>query len=489
MGLLQMQMAHSKKQTLSVYFLTGSSTKSVSVFDSDAIANLLHMEALVATLVKYGNTGEYLPYLAESWQQNEQKTIFKFAFNNKYTDESGRSITPLEFYSSLKFLLKQYSRQSNPPIFSQLIGWENFKNGSSSEIAGIKTTDSSIQFSFDTPISGLLEFLSMPYYGYYNQDNFTASGDWKDNKKIIASGEYSLDSFSEKKIVLKRRNLEYGKIPSSFERIEINSEPEVKEDYAEGLIGPSLIIVDSKNDLSIPDHKVLRATPTILALVELNSKSNNTDVQEYKNYIYNSLVKIRDANIQESDFVTLSKGFFINDFESPKLPIEKVAKHINLRIHKLQTAKSNYYLYLTDLIKNKLSEIENISTEFSSPDPSATIIQRNKSTPNYDLRIKIVDVGYRAENWVIKMMFCSDLGVSLEDPTKNICHLTQRFEKGEFLQNETFAEEFENLVQKDLQIVPFFKTGFKFIYSNSIDPISISQTTNVPRLDMIKILQ
>jgi hypothetical protein len=39
-------------KNLNVFFVNSKKDKSVSVFDSDSIGNLLHMEALVSTLVK-----------------------------------------------------------------------------------------------------------------------------------------------------------------------------------------------------------------------------------------------------------------------------------------------------------------------------------------------------------------------------------------------------------------------------------------------------
>lgn len=481
-----MQTAFSK-ETLSIYFLTGSQSKSVSVFDSDAIGNLLHMEALVATLVKYGNSGEYVPSLASSWIENEKKTIFRFNFKSQYFDESGDQITPLKFSKCLHLLLKEYSKKSDPPVFSNLIGWDDFKNGKRSIISGVIADEKFIEFRFSSSISGLLEFLSMPYYGYYNQANFNSDGTWKDNKKIISSGEYYLNNFSNDSISLSLRNQSSAPENSQFTNITIYSKSENQKNFSEDIIGPNLIILDSKTEVSVNEGETIKPTPTILAMVEINSRSATFQKNKYlKEQLYQHLTGIRKKYILESDFITPTEGFFKKISASNYSQSNSILEKTKIRIHKISSAKSSAYLYLLELIKTHLEKGLNIETEFYSAPPKQTIMERNAPDQNYEIRIKIVDIGYRAENWVLKMMFCSNLGVTLEDPSGDICKLTKDFENGNYLNHSDFEDEFEKIILKDKSIVPFFKTGFKFIYSKSVDPLSLSQTTNVPRIDMLR---
>src|SRR3989344_7506461 len=94
-----------KPMILEAILINSKKNRSLSVFDSDAMENLLHMEALVATLVKYGNTGSYEPYLAESWEVNDKKTIYKFNLTTELTDELNTPITAEKYKNSLLNLL------------------------------------------------------------------------------------------------------------------------------------------------------------------------------------------------------------------------------------------------------------------------------------------------------------------------------------------------------------------------------------------------
>ncbi len=188
--------ANLSSNTLHVSFIGQTKSKSVSVFDSDFVGNLIHMEALVGTLLKYGNTGKYEPYLAERWIANDKKTIYKFFIKNDIYDESDVKIDSDSYLASLTFLLGIYSKSYNPPVFDLLIGWSEFKKNPNVKIKGLisNKVDNSIEFHFEKSTSGLYEFLSMPYYGYYNLNDFNADGTWKDNLKITASAGYRIIS-------------------------------------------------------------------------------------------------------------------------------------------------------------------------------------------------------------------------------------------------------------------------------------------------------
>jgi hypothetical protein len=385
-------------------------------------------------------------------------------------------------------LLKKYSQSTTPPVFADLIGWDSFSSGKSSDIEGVIVKENALEFHFNKSVSGVLEFLSMPYYGYYNKDNFTPDGDWKDSKKIISSGSYSIKFIDDKMIILSLRKKNEVSFSNEFDTIQIRSGDIKPEDKPFIETGANLVVADFRENISLPNFVSLTTVPTMLAAVEINTKSRSfIENKLSKLEIYKKLTHLRQNNFKSENF-KIANGFYLDksksDLAEPLQLASKNDQKHKLTIHRIPGSKNSNYKLLLETLYAHLSEHYDVN--FYEDNKSKTIIERNLSSNNYDIRIKMVDIGHSAENWVIKMMFCSNLGVSFADPSGRICKLTEKYEKGEFLNQSDYEIEFERIVEDDKVIVPFFRTGYKFLVSNDLDLKSISQTTNVPRLELIR---
>jgi hypothetical protein len=106
----------------------------------------------------------------------------------------------------------------------------------------------------------------------------------------------------------------------------------------------------------------------------------------------------------------------------------------------------------------------------------------------YDIRLAGVDIGASAENWVVGMMFCSQIAISFPDPSGNVCQFVKSHEgrSGHYSDKE-YLKQFEKLVADDAAVIPLYHTGSYWLVSPDIDFEKVlAPTLVVPRFDKLR---
>ena len=96
---------------------------------SDTLWNLSVMQQVVGTLIQYGDAGEYLPYLAVEWKSSDENKIWTFQLRPGLKNQRGETIDAAAMRDSLLRSARRYSERQDPPLFSQLEGWDRWKSG------------------------------------------------------------------------------------------------------------------------------------------------------------------------------------------------------------------------------------------------------------------------------------------------------------------------------------------------------------------------
>lgn len=471
---------------LQVTLISHSRERSVSVYDSDLLGNLIHMEAIIGTLVRYGIQGVYEPYFAKGWSINKKNTEFKFFLEDGLLDEKGSPLNAESYYKSFHILLKKYSQTNEPPIFSSLIGWNEFKQSKTDHITGIKfdAAENTISFSFTKSVSGLMEFLAMPYYGFYNINDFNSDGTWKDKHKITATGGYKLISISDIEVILQQRENFKLNTNGTYKSISITSdasgEATVANDNQMFIHNTPIKFANTHSQI-----KTFKSIPTLLFTFEINPKSKALKEIKLRRAFYNLLKNATQRVVSQNSEFTPARGFYSDKLSSN---VETAGK-LNLPIItylKKKNPTPTKYDKISELILTELASKDGLQIKITDNVPGQQYVKPQQFNSDFDFRIKAADIGYKPETWVIKMMFCSDMGVSFADPDKQVLKFTNDYEEGKFSDVIKFESEFEKILIDQATIVPIFRDGYSFSISRGIDPASISRTTNVPRIDLIK---
>ncbi|MBK7843541.1 MAG: hypothetical protein IPJ71_07565 [Bdellovibrionales bacterium] len=467
---------------------------------SDSFENQTILNALVGTLVKYDVSGRIEPYLASSWSKSNNGRRWEFSLHDHLECEDGTPITAKSYVLKLQQQLRTYAKSGRLMVFDQLEGWLEFTKGRASSILGLKTSgENSIIFEFTREQHELLEFLRMPYFGFWCDRNFV-DGKFRDDNKFTSSGSYLLRSNDNGRRLLIEKNQKWFSVSKSSPDVISFS----AKDIDETIVNNSRTIV--RLGASVPDfpsnhigsafHKV-RTAPFLLTAFVLSpltpsgffkSKRNRQILQSRlqrtsfpdwvsQNAIYPSasfyshLPSIERQNPRPPPFT-----HFINDeylYSDQKIIVSLPNRLGSLVCNYIQT-----------LAKELLSGIPDNRIVFETVD-SSDPITFNKLISNraFDIRVSTVDIGGNITNSIIDMMFCTKLGVSFPDPSGRICELVTKYKEFSREADEEYIQKFNQVLTEDAFVLPLFHSGLTSLFSEDIDPETIPSGTTHPRFE------
>lgn len=483
------------------YFLPpveGGFKRSVDPYDSDLSVNLSHMEQLVGTLVKHNSHDSYAPYLAESWIVDDSQLAWTFKFRTGLQCEDGTDINAENYISGLMLAFRNHALQKDTPIFSLLKGWSDFFNDRSAKIVGLKNIGKdTLRFEFMVPPSHwLIDYLSMPYFGFYCPSNFNENGKWRDKSKITSSGAYRLERWDHDADVITLQPRVDFKVDS-----DLTMSPTVSIKFASPEVAfksddNTLLLVNSlSQNFKAPDNwKHIQGVQGIGIFLILNAKRRVfSDIKSRK--LFASLIR-SEITKHSNDFKysLVSDVFFpdalgnraVRDDSSKDLDYSGLTFKANLKIQELNT-KDEHLAFLKTFILD-LSKKFNFDVDFVpkplSADADAEVSNREMETDIYFIG---VNKGSNANVGVIKMMFCSKLGVQLPDVSGEICRLTNSLESHDVnMTDAEYGQRFENILRADNSVIPMFHLGRHWFASPDLDVSALSPNMAIPRFDLIR---
>jgi hypothetical protein len=209
--------------------------------ESDALIHHIAFLSVYSGLVSDYKLGEIKGILAESWTHDSENRNWSFRISSGLKFENGKPISAEVIFRNFvrtAYLMKQQGSESG--VLENLIDLKALTSAASG-FSGLTYSADAIAFHFKDPIANLPAKLCRGLYNIADPDLFDAStGEWKDSKRVISSGPYLVEEWTDKKFTLKLR----GDYPSSlrhsnaFERITIIDEKSKEEDLgADAQIG------------------------------------------------------------------------------------------------------------------------------------------------------------------------------------------------------------------------------------------------------------
>lgn len=471
------------------YILTEErGTPSFNPLYSDTIVNLVFMEQLVSTLVKYAFDGKSENCLASTWRTAENGLRYSFTLRAGVRSDDGVPITAESYNKNLLRLFRLYIKANkNIPVFEQLCGFADFRNGLTPGIAGMSVNGNTLDFRFTANPDGILEFLSMPYYGFYSDKDFNKDGSWKDDHKITATGRWRLSSFNMDSVLLEKRKDWPDGNSASPDLVNVRMLPFLEA----AKLPPSRTIINKRIEgpQDVPaGYRRFLGTPTDLVSAVLSPYKAGPFKSE-------SLRKsFRRTILRNMDNEKISSEISHNIFSF--YPGHKQAAPKSLQTgdfkpwskHQLSVVTSNALspaqLAYVKKILTKSAADAGMSIEFTGEDRSKPgWKERLDQLKDMDIRVVRVDVGGSYEPWVVRMMFCSRLGVGFPDPSGRIAGLTKNMSD----RSPQTAAAFERIVSEDAAVVPIFNSAFSWLVSSDIGMDQFSPTANLIRFEKVQL--
>lgn len=457
---------------------------SFSVFDSDHMRNHVVMGNVVGTLVKYSGIGRYENYLAERWEVSSDKKKWKFEIKNNLFDENNEEITAEKIVKNLKRLLRLYKQAYTPPCFESLVGWELFHNDKN-DLAGLYVEGNNVHMDFKEIPSGLLEFLSMSYYGYYSEKDFVGD-QWKNKNSIISTGQYRVQKNQNGEIELYSRKDKSPLGQRGLDRIVIKylSDDELRKES-----GPFIADVSERiAQKEMSDRIITRSTPSILRGVILSPYKDGFKNIEDRELFFKTFNEIKEDKLgfQDEKAKTFYKIF--EDFSRTAISTQAKVRKKSTRRKMSVYYREDGNVYVDEILKilkmtAETLEIDlNFKTQKDLKDKNRMDVYSNKE---FDIRIFAVDIGGAPENWVVEMMFVSKLGVSFPDKDGVWRKLVDDYKDGNFKTELEYWKKFNENIENEKTVIPVLHNSLKWMISKKIKSDLFSQTMSLPRFDEI----
>jgi len=500
------EMLVKKNKYLNFYYLIDGSIKakniSLNVKDSDRTLHENILNSIIGNLVKFTPAGKLEPYLAESFSVSQDGKVWSYKLRDGLTCQDGTKITSETFALALKNQIFEYAKSTSPLDFEYLVGYQDFINNSNFNFEGIKTEGNTITFRFEKKPEDLNELLRMPYFGFWSNDTF--KGLLKDQiLDFISSGPYIVaEGSSSKKIILKKRKNWFSyndKSPDyisfSYKDLEKVKEKKIKLDSIE----------NDKNEYVIYElHSsiahLLKPFPESLTYLSgsydyvnflvLRSAKDSFFKNEKNRIKFLNLIR-KAQTISETfpdKFFYFSGKSIINEINTDYDFVKINNEPITIEIASYSPA-SSYALQLLEFLNNTFSSYD-IKFKFSHPegDPSAlSKLINSNSNSVFDARIGMVMNGPSPLNYVVKMMFCSNLGVGFPDPSGRICKLVDKYKDIVGPLPIEYTKEFNQILYEDACVIPLVHSGHAFLLSKNINLNSLSPLSDNLLVDYLEL--
>ena len=165
-------------------------------------------------LVTYDENGEVVPGNAESWESNDDLTVFTFHLREGLKWSDGTDLTANDYvYSALRVLTPETTSQYVNMISDYVVNGQEFYDGTASaEDVGIKALDdNTLEFTLKAPCPYFIDLVSMWVYFPVQQATIEANGDkWTASAEAyVSNGPFKITEMNMGESMVLEKNENY----------------------------------------------------------------------------------------------------------------------------------------------------------------------------------------------------------------------------------------------------------------------------------------
>lgn len=482
--------------TLQVLFEKTASPFNFHPLNVDMIENNAVVQNVVGTLFRIDRAHRRSPYLAQSWTAKNGGMTWEFELRPNLLCEDGTPINAPNFKESLERILKlRLKSSSSMPTIDHLKGWDHFRIGKSSEIAGITANSATtLVLEFEKPVQEeLLAFLSLAHFGFFCKSDFTEAGEWRNENNITSSGPYRLAERVQTTPLKLLKRTEWPMVEhDAYDVVEFIQTPAYLEKLDE--TKSQFVVVTGLNEPRkvsgyVGFHGALNR---LTALVITQNKRSFIHASSITREVAAGL-RGENQNLPfPSDRFVLASNFFAqassistrttSPNSSTGKDLVKSSEFRKLTLGVRPTASPDLVSHARSLIERTMKNL-GVKADVSVVTVNAGDTEKNTrflSNQEFDFRLATVVTGTSYASWMAKMMFCSNLGIQFPDPDGRICDLASQTDEIKS------AESFETVLAEQNAVVPLFHSGAYWLHSLSIDTSKLSPFSAFPSLDMLR---
>lgn len=165
-------------------------------------------------LVTYDTNGEVVPGNAESWESNDDMTVYTFHLREGLKWSDGTALTANDYvYSALRVLTPETTSQYVNMISDYVVnGQEYYEGSASAEDVGVKALDDrTLEFTLKAPCPYFVDMVSMWVYFPVQQATIEANGDkWTTTPEAyVCNGPFKITEMNMGESMVLEKNENY----------------------------------------------------------------------------------------------------------------------------------------------------------------------------------------------------------------------------------------------------------------------------------------
>lgn len=451
---------------------------------ADNAINETILNTVIGTLVKYNSTGRIEPYLVESFHVSNDGLTWSFKFRPNLKCQDGTPINAINYRINLLNIFRKLLSSTKIMEFHQLDGWSEFEK-TKSEISGLFVKNDELVFKFLKKPTDFLEILRMPYFGFWKNvdfnsqkpSDFISSGAFR----ILEISDYSSIRIAHREDWITQNSNAFNNF--TFEYVETSQIANTKYDFYE--------LPSTYSDTLMPNnYRKVSAVPTSVGTFVLTPVVGGIFEDKmirsvFSAYLIENLKKY--DGLKYNYFYPSANSYIeVPTKDQIELQFNEVKRKVSGRTIKLAFNTNSYsekaYKEITSAIA-ETAKTFNLEVAVQMEEPTETWYKRLISNNEFDIRVAVVTNGAYPKNSIIKMMFCSKLGISFPDPSGKICELVENYNYGDDIAE--YIRKFNQILFDDAVVIPIKHFGMKWFISERIDLASFPPTNVSPLFEKI----
>ena len=458
--------------------------KTLDTHEADTPPVMQIARNIYATLVSEHILGEPEGILVKSWIVSDQGREWRFKLKENLRFDDGSLITPeivLMSFKRILWLTREEGLVLNS-LLPEVQKWKSMREDS--RCICIENVNELVFRFIKEPLS-LFETISQPIYGIVHPKCFDSNGIWKKPFVSSASGQYSISEVNDRYIQIKNRYI-FRNVTNAPDEVRI-SWPYKEGDTVLSLLSERKIDLTVEHSFAIGKERfdellqegiqIVEEPPLRMHFVHLNYKREPFSKKNLR-----EMFRDQFLNLISIDPEYLSAGSEVDPSFIPKGGIGYVKFNlldnpINIKINFKKKIEILFYPFSSDFKIQKsieriiLNVIENLGLD-------ANVVHYSERSKAFDrMRRDDFDLIVRGSGILVhnpfadlRMMFMSNLGAKIPDPSNKIKDLILQPEDEPCKQQrEKLVTQINENIFEEAAIITFAHSSVLYLMNKSFD--------------------
>lgn len=437
---------------------------------------------IYAPLVSTFLDGQPQGLIAEKWAVDNSGKTWRFKIRKGLVFDDGSPITAdivLQNFRRILWLTRKDGLLFNS-LLPEVAKWEDY----SAPLKGVYAEGDELVFKFNRRPLNLFEEISMPIYGIASPRCFNANGEWKEEFCAISSGQYKLKERTKDSVVLQSRHV-FAEAEGAPEIVEVRARTD-KNTGEEILAGNGDLTIAASLDLTDEIMKKVGTSELKLAIepaarmhfMQLNAQKAPFSDRELRRSVRDTFLRLLakggGAAAGDIDLSFIPKGGV--GYVPFAIPSKRALHKANgeeaiILLNPLPPSPKSKGQKMQVAIEEAILEtlrLHSIKPRIVRCD-GAELIERRKRN-DFDLLFRGSGVSIDDPYAALRMMFMSDIGACIPDPSRTIPGLILKAESTEdAAQRKRIAEKINRSVYEDASVVTYAHSSIVYICTENVD--------------------